>query len=360
MQFIRHILRKSLSEKIISRYEKKLELNEQDKRKVIRNVAKYMVKALKGKHPSPNQKRRTANAIKRLFPLVYPDIEVLIGSNSRSGKLGFAFNNMVNEYERKNHDSSSDEESVDMDEASVEPQETEETDETDVDEEVEVDEQAMDEQEEENEAITFLRSAVLTASSRPVIIRYFDETRELRHAEAMEGSSKYFFDLYKQDPRFIASEFDAQYPEKGDKLGDELEKFSRFTEDLGRQTKRNFKLVTITNEETKPFQKLIVLLGRPAAGGAGEASTSLVKTIHGQATVNEICEICHQQNFPFVIIRESRPPQYVINMDGLPIFLNPNHFSTFATAFDLLFKLFFVFHLDYPQALEQSNRTKNS
>lgn len=57
-----------------------------------------MVKSLNGNHILPWKKRKTANAIREVFPLVYPDVENSIGFNSRSGKLGSAFNNMRDGY----------------------------------------------------------------------------------------------------------------------------------------------------------------------------------------------------------------------------------------------------------------------
>lgn len=378
MQFVKDILHNTGAGRILTKYEKKKYLNEQDKREIVRNVAKKMVKWNQGNHPTPRQKRRAANAIRGCFPLVYPEVDVLIGRNSRTGKLGFAFNNAVIAYEKKRESSSSSDD--DQDEAmEVDVNEGGEDDEDDNEDDDEGDDESDDEGDEEgdeedddedidqensnqavpivnvreNPGITFLRSAVVTPSSRVVIQRYLNETRTLRQDAMLKGNTDLVFDIFAQEPRFVLYEFEQEHFEITDNLSANLSKFVRFIEDLSKSTKRNLQLVEVDTTETKPFQHLIVLLGRPAAGGAAEASSSLVTKIHGQASAIQVDNLCNDKNFPFIIIKESNPLQYFINMDGAAIPLHPGHFGTFASSFDLLFKWFFVFNLEFPKQLKK-------
>lgn len=137
---------------------------------------------------------------------VYPDKNVLMPRNTRLGKLGMAFNSYVNRYERQFgalDEEDEDEEMESSEDESEDDQMQAETEEETPDENEIVEEMDQDEQQEDehDEGIVYLRSAVVTIATRPVILRYLDETREYRRNKVLEGSLNYFFDIFRHDPR---------------------------------------------------------------------------------------------------------------------------------------------------------------
>lgn len=333
-------------------------LTEAMKRTVILSVVKYMVDKLDGKHPSVRVKHKTAEAIKSTFPKVYRNIEVLLPQNSRNGKLGNAFSNCVKRFVKKfeniqNEDfDDSDSEVMEVGEEDQEEEEEAEA-EAEEDGEDEEEDEEEEEEDEEEEGIVYLRHVVPSRENRPIIERYLKETLQQRRDQIMEGSEKYFFDLYWIDPRFILTDFGGLWPELEEKFDEvQQQKFCRFISHLKIEMDKNIDASVMINSETEPYQTLVFLLGR-VIGGVAKAATDFVKSIHSQASPTDIEELCGVCSEPFIIVKQTSPTQYIINVDGKPMYLPPQHFATFHQAFDLLVKVYFLFHIEYPENLKK-------
>lgn len=326
------------------------------KRTLILAMVKYVVGTYDGQHPPVKTKRKLAEAIKATFPRVYPEIDVLLPNNSRNGKLGTAFNNAVKRLEVAAYDAMDDSEmDVSSDGSERENQGNEDDEEMSEDENEDQEEigQAQAETRQDGEGIMYLRTVVPTRANKPVIIRYLNETVEYRRNKILDGSTSYFLDLYWFDASYILCDFDALWPELSGKFdGEVLDKFQRFIITLKHQMKKKMDVTLIINDETSPFQTLVILLGR-VIGGAAKAAKSFVREIHAQASPDQVADTCRVSTEPFIVIKTSNPPQYIINLDGKPIYLDTDNFRTFHQAFDLLIKVYFVFNIAYPKNLKK-------
>lgn len=344
-------------------YTRQNSITDQMKREVLRIVAKYMIKTGNGDSPSVKNRRRAAAALKGVFPLVWPDETVLVGKNCRDGSLSYAFKNHMEAYNKKKEQNMdfSDESEMDESEMVVEedPEEDTSDDETDgtssesANEEVSREEETgVIGEEEESEDIRYLRHVIVNSSTLPTVKAHLDRTRKHRLDVMMDQPLKYMFDIFRTNPELLIHEFNSTWPEHSYKFLDQSAKFVRFVQQKGLEAKKNFDNIEVISSETEPFEILVVLLGR-VLGGASKAVRDFVRKVHAQATQNEIKDVCSEKEHPFIIIRASTPPQYIISVDGKGIFLSPIYFPDCRTTFDLLYKVYWLFNIEYPKNLKK-------
>lgn len=328
--------------------------------KVIRTVAQYMVNKLDGNIPSRNVKINTANSLKAVFPRVFEKImDILLPGNTGRGKLGTAFKNAKVAFEKQNfvNDDSDDEELEDGESGNEEMNEAEPMEESDIesDEEDESEEASGEEMmDQPNDSIEwtpdliFLRDVVVSSRNIREIKQSLMATSQYRRNEIMNGNTQLFFNLYRQDARFVLYDFELYWPEKSRALLDNKDKLNQFVNDLEKKSQKAIRdKFDVINSEITTFQMLIILLGK-TVGGAKNAANCVVRSIPESATPTTLLELCQNITFPMIF---KRGDQFIINIDGQPINLPPAKFSNFFCAFDLLFKIYYVFHLQYPPML---------
>lgn len=341
---------------IINEYSATQTLNKAMTQKVIRTVAQYMVNKKNGEIPVPSVKRKVADSLKALFPLVFePIMATLLPKNTSRGKLGTAFKNAKVAFESQLPVMDDDESSEYVNEGENSEAVDGENEEMDVDDgesEAGMDEmEGVDVEEDDNDQwtseLTFLKEVVVSSSTRREIKEKLTQTRLYRRREIMRGNTNLMFNLYRQDASFILFDFDLIWPQKANALSDKQHKLIQFVGSLER-TNGDDKFVYV-NDDVTLFQKLIVRLGK-TPGGAINAANCLVKNIPESTTPTALLELCEKFRFPIIFKRDV---QYLINIDGQPFNLPPAKFTNFFQALDLLLKVFFVFHIEYPPMLKK-------
>lgn len=348
---MRHILHKRDCDFIIEEYEANNSLSGKSERLLIRTVAQYTVNALKGQQPSVRQKRSFAKAIQALFPNIFSNVLVLVARNSRGGKLSMAFKSAATRYE-KLHDFGDDPISdisidsnmdINFTDNGVEDIESNQITETDSD-------QSLNEPENEPDEIQFLRSAVVNHSTIRTIKNNLVKTVEYRRLRILEGDQSMIFDIYKQDPSLILFEFVNFFPESDSNIIDKVDVFSGFVNNYISESKKNINGLTYLNDDAMVFQKFMFCIGR-IKRGAKNAVEAFTQSVDEHASPEEVVNVCQKYTHPFIIARTSSPPQYIISLDSQPIPLSAEF--NFVATFDLLLKLYYVFHIEFSDNLSK-------
>lgn len=317
---------------------------------MIRTIAQFMVNRKNGKVPVPNVKRKVADALNAVFPLVFgPIMATLLPKNTSRGILGTAFKNAKVAYERQLTLLDDDESAVGMDEGeNADEADDGETEGMDDGESV----AGMEGVEEDDTdqwtlELTFLKEVVVCSSTRREVKERLSQTILYRRRQIMRGNTNLIFNLYRQDASFVLFDFDLLWPQKANLLSEKQDKLIQFVGSLERTD--SYDKFVYVNDDVTLFQKIIVSLGKTPTGVAN-AANCLVKNLPESTTPTALLEVCAQFAFPIIL---KRGVQYLIYIDGEVFNLPPAKFTNFFQALDLLLKVFFVFHIKYPPMLKK-------
>lgn len=316
-------------------------------RKALRVISQSMVNALNGEQPKPSTKRKVAVALIGTFPNVWLDIKILMPKNTTEGKLGNAFRSAAKSYENQKPVLNESMESVDEVEVAVGIE-----DEADGEEREEEETEAAGSQNvvrTYNKDIRYLKSCVVSSQTIPKIKELLVKTSELRRGYILDGAMDLLLNCFKTNPELVLYDFSNNWPEEAGGLLDDKEKIFRFVEYTERQYGKECQNPVINNEEVAYFQRLILLLGR-TKGGAKNAINDLVRLIGETDNINLICS---GQQQPMILIRNGNVLQYIISLDGSPMYLDTTNFSNFTSALDLLIKIFWLFNIKFPESLKK-------
>lgn len=323
--------------------------NEKLTRKLIRTISQYLVSQNKGHKPSPKIRRLVANCIQSLFPRVFPNIEVLLASNSNYGKFGKALSNAVTGYEKSMISCEPESENEESSETENENEKESESDTDEMEIEDENDELPTESGVSiDDETMKYLQTVKVSSSEIKKIEDSLSKTFDQRREWLMKGDNRFMFNIFFEDWRFVKFDFDHLFP-NAQTLQNKLEILTSFVQN---QTSTTNIMTKTSNLISSLYESIIYLLGK-TAGGCDAAHEKLFKIMNGNTSTLELENLFRSQENPIIIIRQTDPPQFLVSLDGRIMGNNDNSFMNFHGAFDCLFKTFYVFHLKFPIELKK-------
>lgn len=302
---------------------------------MIRTIAQFFIKSKGGKKPLPKTRKIVALAIQALFPELYPNVNVLLPSNSNYGAFGKALTNAVTSYKKYKKRVANEV----VAEIPMEIEEDQETNES-------LEENNNDEN--GNAHIRYLKTVTGSKNELSRIKIALRETQNIRQESYKTGKTEFIFDLYFTNPYFIKYDCNLLYPESQNLEADEINNLRAFC--LKEQVKKvkKFKI----KEEIDLFEAIIHLCGK-TKGGKSKASEMLYHTCNENIGLEALKQLATTRSQPFIIIRESSPIQYLVAFDSKILALNPRKYQTFGKAFNVLFKMFYLFNIKFPEELKK-------
>lgn len=343
LQVIKEILRITGNQFIDDYYTSQNTLPQNLKNLLLRTLSSFFISKNDGKMPTLEVKRRLAAAIVDTYPSLYADATALVGQNARKGYLSNAFKYQIKRAKLNAPPTNQEEqeENIEMEENVENVEEVSGDPETDT--------------EEDNEEALHILQNVSEATS-DIIEQALVDTFDLRRKSMLKGESVYIFEMFFSYPYYIEYDFGLLLEKCGAGDGN---RFIARKEILcaGINTifssnflqKKNF--VNELNHETQPYAKIIALLYNSTKQGMKAKLSSLVKTIHENQSVADTYRLSYGIQHPFIISRESDPPEFMIAIDNKIIPLNSG--DTLDHAIEFLYKLFQIWNLEYPVDLKK-------
>lgn len=336
------MLRQTGNKFILDYYEQNNTLTAKLKRLLIRTIAQFMVKSKNGVKPSPSSRRQIALAVQSLFVSVFPNIDVLLSTNSNYGILGKALTNAVASFKKQSGGGPA---PSDPDVAMVPDVGMEEDAEINMSLQVTIEEQNDDDF---DENIEYLRNVVVTKNEVKKIGEVLTKTQKQRHESIKKGNPEFIFDIYFVNPYFIKFDYNLLFPELPHLDESTINNVRAFCLKEMEKIDKRFHI----GNDLDLFKSLINLCGK-TSGGTANANKMLYETCNENTGIEGLKDIAGTRNQPFIIIRESEPNQYLIGFDSKILALDTRRYESFGKAFNILFKMFYVFHLKFPEELKK-------
>lgn len=311
---------------------------------MLRVVAKYFVAKNNGTMPSPVFRRRVRDAVFDLFPGLYENKEILIGSNVKVGFLGSAFCYAYRTY--KKHENFSVNESTENG--------VPETVDVEVvlNEEEPINVNLVESDDTHDLDIELLTTALGTQDQDDDIRAALKNTVEMRRESILNGNFQFILDLFYRKPQYAAYDFELLWPDKTSAF---LEKKEKIFSAINSIYAQNFGTTKSFVEKLDPliqtYGKMMTLLYNCSERKLNELLLMIMCDVPENTSVADISALSANETQPFIVIRRSDPPEFIITCDGRLMPLPST--STLDTSFDFLVKLHHVWHITYPSAVEK-------
>lgn len=316
---------------------------------MLRSVTKYFLDKNKGLMPSTNFRRRVRDAIFDRFPGLFPSKESLIGHNIKDGFLGTAF---IYAYRKCKTLANSDASLDELDEGSVEAENVEsaECEAPEAEESANTEQDSVDVVESHGRDIEFLTNAVGTEEQD--IHQALKNTSEYRRESLLKGEVRFVLDLFFRNPKYLDYDFELLWPEKTAAFMEKKDQIfaavnSIFIRDLGR-SKPFVDKIDLT---VRSYGKILTLLYNCSERKLLALIQLIFHEVHENTSTEDISALSQNNSQPFIVIRRSHPPEYMIACDGRLITLSQSY--NIDRAFDLLLKLFHLWHIKYGSEVEK-------
>lgn len=317
---------------IITEYEASGTISSQSRRKMIRELSNAMINHLKGEMPKPKIRIQLARAIIGAFDGVFTDITELVSKKNNHGALVDALFYARQKYrgQQLSQSAAAAIEAVldDVNRDPVEPLSV------------------------IQRKLQFLKSVFPLPQQRLQIEDALRLTKVNRREAVLNNDKSVIFKLFFVTPYFVLYDFGLQWPEFQVKLLGRIQLITNVISQIFEEEGKDLDLVRNWSPNMQPFLKIFYLIGRLPCS-AGIAINELVKMVNVNKTVFYIANMSNDSNQPFIVVRMSDPPEYIVSFDGLAMILPNQEYPTFAHALDYLYKLHYVFNIEYSPFLRK-------